>query len=542
MKRAIIILSLVAVVALPFLLRPKKTEKAGGGDTVVIVTPHNEAIRYEFSEAFERWYQAKTGRNVHLDWRVLGGTSEIARFLESEYITAFQNHWVNRLGKPWSSEVQAGSQNGRLPADAPAIVKEARAAFLASDVSCGIDLFFGGGTYDFAKQATAGRFIKSAIVDTHPEWFSDSVIPLRYAGEEYRDKDGLWIGCVVSSYGIIYNRDSLTRLGVTTPPTGWADLTAARYYGEVALCDPTKSGSIAKAFENVIQQRMQDRLKELRTAQPGAPLKSLEAQAAREGWLQGLQVLQLVGANSRYFTDTSQKPPIDVSTGNCAVGMCIDFYGRGQAEAALRRGGSDRLGYVSPPGGTVSSVDPIGVLRGAPHRDVAEAFIEFVLSTDGQQLWNQKPGTPGGPDRYALRRLPVRRDYYTHADWTAYRSDPEADPFNQKDPLIYRPDWTAGIFREMAFIIRVMCQDTHDELRESWRAINAPGVSADNRARALVVLQDLAPVSYERTNKEIKQALGAKNKVDELRMANALADQLRAQYRRAADVARGGGS
>ena len=539
MKRAIIILALVAVVALPFILRPKKPEKAGGGDIVVIVTPHNEAIRYEFGEAFERWYQARTGRNVRIDWRVLGGTSEIARFLDSEYITSFQNYWVNQLGKPWSTEVQSGSQNGRLPADAPAIAKEARATFLASNVSCGIDLFFGGGTYDFAKQATAGRFVKSAIVDTHPQWFNDDVIPLRYAGEEYRDKDGLWIGCVVSSYGIIYNRDSLARLGVTELPTGWADLTSPRYYGEVALCDPTKSGSIAKAFENVIQQQMQLSLESLRAKDPGAPAKTTEAAAVREGWVRGLQILQLVGANSRYFTDTSQKPPIDVSTGNCAVGMCIDFYGRGQAEAALRRGGSDRLGYVSPPGGTVSSVDPIGVLRGAPHRDVAEAFIEFVLSPDGQQLWNQKPGTPGGPEQYALRRLPVRRDYYTRPEWTAYRSDPEANPFNQKDPLIYRPEWTAGIFREMAFIIRVMCQDTHDELREAWRAINAPGVSADNRARALAVLQDLAPVSYERTGKEIKQALGSKNKVDELRMANELADAFRKQYRRAVEIARG---
>ena len=131
MKRAIIILALVAVVALPFILRPKKQEKPGGGDVVVIVTPHNEAIRYEFGEGFERWYQEKTGRNVRIDWRVLGGTSEIARFLDSEYITAFQNHWVNQLGKPWSNEVQSGSQNGRLPADAPAIAKEARAAFLA---------------------------------------------------------------------------------------------------------------------------------------------------------------------------------------------------------------------------------------------------------------------------------------------------------------------------------------------------------------------------------------------------------------------------
>ncbi len=542
MKRALIILALVAVVALPFLLRPKKQEKAGGGDTVVIVTPHNEAIRYEFGEAFERWYQERTGRNIHIDWRVLGGTSEIARFLDSEYITAFQNYWVNQLGKPWSTEVQAGSQNGRLPADAPAIAKEARAAFLASNVGCGIDLFFGGGTYDFAKQTTAGRFVRSAVIDRHPEWFTEDVIPLRYTGSDYRDKDGYWIGCVISSFGIIYNRDALARLGVAKPPESWADLTSPRYFGEVALCDPTKSGSIAQAFENVIQQRMQDRLKELRAAHPEVAGKVLDAQAAREGWTQGLQLLQLVGANSRYFTDTSQKPPIDVSTGNCAVGMCIDFYGRGQAEAALRRGGSDRLGYVSPPGGTVSSVDPIGVLRGAKNREEAEAFIEFVLSEDGQRLWNQKPGTPGGPLRYALRRLPVRKDYYAHAEWTAYRSDPEANPFAQKDPLIYRPEWTGGIFREMAFIIRVMCQDTHDELRDSWRAINAAGVSADNRARALAVLQDLTPVSYERTGKEIKQALGSKNKVDELRMANELAEQFRKQYRQAAEIARGAGN
>lgn len=539
MKRAIIILALIAVVALPFILCPQKQEKAGGGDVVVIVTPHNEAIRYEFGAGFERWYQEKTGRTVRIDWRVLGGTSEIARFLESEYITAFQNHWVNELKKPWSTEVQAGSQNGRLPADAPAIAKEARAAFLASNVSCGIDLFFGGGTYDFAKQASAGRFLRPAIFETHPEWFSDRVIPLHYAGEEYRDKDGLWIGCVVSSYGIIYNRDSLARLGIAQPPTSWADITDARYFGEVALCDPTKSGSIAKAFENVIQQRMQGRLKELQAAQPGAPAKAIEAQAVREGWLQGLQILQLAGANSRYFTDTSQKPPIDVSTGNCAVGMCIDFYGRGQAEAAQRRGGSDRLGYISPPGGTVSSVDPIGILRGAPHRDVAERFIEFVLSNEGQRLWNQKPGTPGGPEQYALRRLPVRRDYYAHAEWAAYRSDPEADPFNQKDPLIYRAEWTAALFREMAFIIRVMCQDTHDELRDAWRAINAPEVIPENRAKATAVLQKLEIVGYDRASNEIKQALGSKNKVDELRMANELADRLRKQYHHAIQVARG---
>lgn len=539
MNRLAIIFALVVVVALPFALRPKTVAVARADETLVIVTPHNEAIRYEFAQAFTRWHKERTGRTVAIDWRVLGGTSEIARFLDGEYITAFQNHWTNQLGKPWSMEVQAGSQNGRLPADAPAVVKEARAAFLASDVSCGIDLFFGGGTYDFAKQASAGRFVPTAVLKNHPEWFTEDVIPRLHAGEEYWDKNGLWIGCVLSSYGIIFNRDSLERLGVKEEPAQWNDLVDGRYYGEVALCDPTKSGSIAKAFENVIQQRMQQRLKALQAAEPGADAKALEARAVREGWEQGLQLLQLIGANSRYFTDTSQKPPIDVSVGNCAAGMCIDFYGRAQAEAAMRRSGIERLGYVSPAGGTVSSVDPIGLLRGAPNREVAEAFIEFVLSEDGQRLWNQKPGTPGGPERFALRRLPVRKDYYARTEWQEYRSDPGANPFAQKDPLIYRAEWTGGVFREMAFIIRVMCLDAHDELREAWRAINADGVDAANRERALAALQDLSLVSYDRVGKEIKQALGSKNKVDEVKMARDLGDRFRVQYARAAAIARG---
>ena len=61
----------------------------------------------------------------------------------------------------------------------------------------------------------------------------------------------------------------------------------------------------------------------------------------------------------------------------------------------------------------------------------------------------------------------------------------------------------------------------------------------ENRAHATAVLQDLALVNYDRAGKEIKQALGSKNKVDELRMANDLADQLRRQYHHAIQVARG---
>jgi len=527
-KRVLILLTLAVTVALPFLLRPRQPALAPTDDTVVVITPHNEAIRSELGRGFRQWYLAQTGRTVSVDWRVIGGTSDITRFLESEYDAAFRNYWTVRLGKPWSAEVQAAFAGGEPGADASPTAREARARFLQSAVGCGIDVFCGGGSYDFVRQANAGRIVAARVKADHPQWFSDAVIPEWFTGEQYWDRDGRWFGNVISSYGILYNRDALARLGLA-PPQGWADLADARYAGALALADPTKSSSMAKAFENIIQQQMQARLAVLGRAN--------EAQAVREGWLAGMRLIQLIAANARYFTDSSQKPPIDVAQGDCAAGICIDFYGRAQAEAVANRG-SPRLGFVTPRGGTVNSVDPIALLRGAPHREVAERFIEYTLTLEAQKLWNFKPGVPGGPARFALRRLPVRRDFYEHAEWKPLRSDPEAAPFSDPNPLIYEPAWTSGLFLELALATRVMCLDTHAELVAAWRAIIA--APEPRRSQALAALQEIASVDYGRVNGEIKQALGSKNKVDEVTLASALGAEFRARYARAEALARGG--
>jgi ABC-type Fe3+ transport system substrate-binding protein len=537
LKRFVVILALVVVIALPFLLRPNRARVEKADDTVVIITPHNEAIRYEFARGFSQWYRTKTRRTVAIDWRIVGGTSDIARFLESEYVAAFEYYWTGHLHKAWSAEIQAGFQQARLAADAPAMVKEARAAFLASTVGCGIDVFFGGGTYDLERQAQAGRLVDSGMRTLHPEWFVDDVIPESYGGEDYRDPEGLWIGTVLSSYGIIFNRDALRRLGFEREPAHWSDLADPRLVGEVGLADPTKSGSVAKAFENIIQQQIQQRLRALQAADPAADAKQREARAVREGWIAGLRLVQRIGANARYFTDSSQKPPIDVAAGNCAAGLCIDFYGRQQQEAVRRRDASERIGYITPAGGSVASVDPIALLRGGPNRDAAIAFIEYVLSLDGQKLWNFKTGTPGGPHQFVLRRMPVRKDFYAHEEWRQSLTDPEDSPFTQRDPLTYHEAWTGYLFREMAFVIRVMCQDTHHELVQAWNAIIAAPEPA--KSDALKVLQELSAIDYDRTAKGIRARLNSRDKVDEVRVANELGALFRANYARAEAIAKG---
>jgi ATP-dependent exoDNAse (exonuclease V) alpha subunit len=90
----------------------------------------------------------------------------------------------------------------------------------------------------------------------------------------------------------------------------------------------------------------------------------------------------------------------------------------------------------------------------------------------------------------------------------------------------------------MAFIIRVVCLDTHAELKDAWRAINAAPPEA--RAQALAVLSDLSVVDYDRANKEVKQALGSKNKVDEIKLANQLGAVFRQNYFRAEQIAKDG--
>jgi ABC-type Fe3+ transport system substrate-binding protein len=374
--------------------------------------------------------------------------------------------------------------------------------------------------------------------EAKPEWTREEVVPVKYAGDDFRDPAGRWSGAALSSFGIVYNRDALARLGLPEPKA-WRDLADPRYGGQVALADPTKSGSMNKAFENVLQQEIHAvvnaRMATKKFASEEARLAG-EKEAVAEGWIAGLRLLQSISANSRYFTDSAQKVPIDVASGNCAAGMCIDFYGRQQVEALSRRAGSSRVAYVSPPGGTVYSVDPIGLLRGAPNRPAARAFIEFVMSIDGQRLWNQRPGTEGGPERFALRRLPVRTDAYTEPGATERRSDPEENPYALENPLVYRPEWTGKLFGELRFIMRIMCLDAHPELTEAWREIAAAGSPPE----ALVILGDLSVVDYATASGRIRKALRAKDKVEELTLAKELGEHFRTQYARAAEAARAG--
>jgi iron(III) transport system substrate-binding protein len=484
--RAWIIFGLLAlIVALPMVMRrhTATTRARTADDSLVILSPHNESIRQEFGEAFAAHWQKSTGRSIYIDWRTPGGTSEIRMVLDAGFKAADE---TKRDG-------------------------------------IGVDVFFGGGEPDFASQAKKDRFIPLRVFETHPELFAaGGPIPETFTGERYYSANRVWVGTCMSQFGICYNPDVLRRLKIA-PPTQWQDLGNPDYEGTLALADPTKSGSVARAFEVLVQSTM---LRDLSIA-------GVDPELAKEsGWSKGLQLIQRMAANARYFTDSASKIPLDVGQGNAAAGMCIDFYGRSYSNELTTKDGAPRVVWVAPNGGTTLSGDPVAILKGAEHMEVAQSFVEFCLSAEGQTLWMGKPGTAGGPKHRALYRAPIRRDIYTQEN-LANSTMPDAKPYNDPGNFVYQRELTGASFNTLRQLVKIMCIDSHEEMKAAWNAMREAGMPED----ALAVFSDVSLVSYAKAGHgdpilDGPDALKAADRAAEL------GEWFRANYRKAEAMAK----
>src|ERR1700693_3257177 len=112
-----VLFSLCVVVAVPFLFRQSEIAHNSAEDELVIISPHNEAIRFEFTRAFADYYRKSTGRSVHIDWRLPGGTTEIVRYLNSEFEASFRSYWTGQLRLPWDREVPDAVGTPSVPGD-----------------------------------------------------------------------------------------------------------------------------------------------------------------------------------------------------------------------------------------------------------------------------------------------------------------------------------------------------------------------------------------------------------------------------------------
>jgi iron(III) transport system substrate-binding protein len=447
-------LAFVLTLGTPFVFRPSEATPPPGAERLIIITPHNEQIRSEFGSAFSRWHEREHGVPVVIEWVRPGGTSEIRKQLTSVYRNAIAVGAITPEG-------ELRDPGSPMP----------------------YDLLFGGGSYELGKMkegVTArpgglGEPIRMSMSVPGPfgderleTWFGEN----RIGAERLYDPERHWLGTALSGFGIVYNRDALERLGVPEP-SGWRDLADPRLTGWLAMVDPRMSGSVATLYDSILSNM---------------------------GWEPGWRTLREMAANAQYFSNDSKKAPLDVSQGEAAVGVAIDFYGRYQAQAVMRPGetaATSRVGYVDPPGMTLIDPDPIAMMRGGPNPVVAARFIEFVLADEGQALW-QFPvdhDSELGPRRFELRRMPIRRAFI--GEHRERFVDP-VDPFEIASETGSR-GWRAAI----GPLFGAFAVDLHHELTHAWRALVDARRRADEGAFDPGTLEEMERLFYSLPDHEL---------------------------------------
>jgi len=420
MSRVLLSISIAAVAVLtvtPVLLY-EGDPVASNDRKLIIVSPHNEQIRFEFSQAFADWHEKHYGERVDIAWSTPGGTTEIRRMLTAQYESALKHD---------------------LPVGGDA------------------DVIFGGGSYEFQTLARpitvgSGEHQRQTTILEPCAWLTADHLNELYganeiAGNPLYDKNLYWFGVALSTFGIVCNTQQCALLHIE-PPKLWQDLADPRLFKSVALVNPSQSGSVATAFETILQ---------------------------RLGWVRGWQVMRRAAGNSNQIIASSSVIPTTVGDGESLAGIAIDFYGRYQAQALAdaavktHNPSLDRLQFFTPVGQSVIDPDPVAILRGAPNLELAKHFVLFCLSMEGQLLW-QLPHGEGElcgyprPQQYSLRRMPARRAAYACCQ-TCFVD--QVDPFSEPQSAPADPnfrDFVSTIFVPMAI-------GNTEFLREAWHAI-----------------------------------------------------------------------
>ena len=310
----------------------------------------------------------------------------------------------------------------------------------------GVDVFFGGGNFPFVLLKKQDLLARHAVPDSIL-----ASIPRRLHGMDVYQDDSLWYGAALSGFGILCNKEIARRNDLPLPGT-WADLASRECVGWVSSADPRYSGSMHAMYEILLQAY---------------------------GWERGWDIITRMGGNIQSFTKGASNAAKEVSTGQAAFGLAIDFY----AFIEIQRYGGDRLSFVLPQGESVINADGIAVLRNAPSPALAASFVNYVLS-EGQKLWILRPGVSGGPTRYALCRFPVDSTLY---DLPAADLTVTENPYASAPSLEYDGRLAGGRWSILGDLIAAFVITPHQELRRCWAEAVRRGLTPAQYRRYLAM-------------------------------------------------------
>jgi ABC-type Fe3+ transport system substrate-binding protein len=433
---------------------------------LTLISPHRDEIREEVEIGFRDWFHARslaratTAHSALQTW-LAGSDAQRTQPVKQALDELFQD-WqpadldpLPQAARQWQEQPGARSGGALLAAlerwqeqvppvelvwqdiggGTSQIARYVTARFESTPAGIGLDVVFGGGTDIFLRFANQGLLEKLEL----PAELFRGRIPPELNGIPLYDAAGRWYGPILSSFGILQNREVLKRIH-QEPPRRWSDLGQPGLCGWVSSGDPRMTGSIHMVYEIILQSY---------------------------GWEEGFRLLMRQGANTHTFIRDSGTLSRTVASGEVAVAGSLDGF----ALTATARD-PERIAFQLPERETIINPDAIAVLKGAPHRELARAFVEYTMSDACQLLFLLKPGQPGGPRRHALARLSVVAGLYGQYPANV-RSVGAANPFQAGNTIRYDSKLATGRWDALNDVYGAAIMDAHAELTAAWRAVLA---------------------------------------------------------------------
>jgi len=231
-------------------------------------------------------------------------------------------------------------------------------------------------------------------------------------------------------------------------PKTWDDLANPQLIGWVGAGDPRNSGSVHMMYELILQAY---------------------------GWEKGWELILKMAGNTRSFDKGAASTAKDATFGDVACAMAIDFYGLTQVGYA----GGENMGFVLPQEVTVINPDAVAILKGAPHRQAAERFVEFCISEEGQRLLLLPRGhKDGGAKKFSIERMcvmPALYDRYFPGETLV-----PTNPFALKMSFTYDPKKGGARWDLVNGLIGSTIIDLHPELVSAWRRVIVSGMREED--------------------------------------------------------------
>lgn len=164
--------------------------------------------------------------------------------------------------------------------------------------------------------------------------------------EDYVDKDHMYTGTKVITTGIVYNTNLIKE-----PVKGFSSLTGEAFKGNGIMPSPLYSGAAAYNLGVITRN---DAL----------------------GW-PFYEALKAGGITVDKGNGAVQKA---VVAGEKAWGILVDYM----ANRSKKEGAP--VEFVYPEEGSPAVTEPIGIVKGTKNPDAAKAFVDYVLSEEGQKL------------------------------------------------------------------------------------------------------------------------------------------------------------